>query len=204
MKDSEETNNWIRASARGVPMDIGLRGGETLRLSSDWIVDILHTPGHSWGHVTVYDPHSKTAIIADAALWNSVLTKDGRPAFPPTYRYVETYIGTIERLQAMSIDTLLTSHYPVKRGSEVAEFLGESRSYVDRIDAALIEALKAAKNGQTLKELIAGLKSTVGKWPDGAEAFLNVPLMGHLERLAHYGKLSHSRRDGLMTFAWKG
>ncbi len=55
----------------------------------------------------------------------------------------------------------------------------------------------------TLKELIAALKTRLGSWPDGAEALLNFPLSGHLERLAHYGKLQHDRRDGLKTYVWK-
>ena len=203
MADTEDTKNFIRGSTRHVPIDVALSGGERIRLSDDWLVDVLHTPGHSFGHVSVYDPRSKTAIIADSALWDSVLTKDGKPAFPPTYRYVETYIGTIQRLQGMRIDALLTSHYPVYKGSQVAEFLGVSRAYVDRVDEALIDLLKAAKAPMTLKELIAALKTKLGSWPDGAEALLNFPLSGHLERLAHYGKLQYDRRDGLKTYVWK-
>ncbi len=88
--DGDDAREFIRANTRTVPMDLTLQGGETIRQGGDWRVQVLHTPGHSRGHLSVYDPRSRTLIICDAALYNAVLTSDGAPAFPPTYRYVDT------------------------------------------------------------------------------------------------------------------
>ena len=42
----------LRASCGGdAPIDIGLRGGETIRLGDDWRVEVLHLPGHTLGHL---------------------------------------------------------------------------------------------------------------------------------------------------------
>jgi glyoxylase-like metal-dependent hydrolase (beta-lactamase superfamily II) len=187
-----------------VPMDVGLIGGERIRLSKDWYIDVLHTAGHSHGHISLYDARSRTAIIADAALYNSVLTADGKPAFPPTYRYLDTYVATIQRLQGMQIDTLLTSHYPVYQGSDVKEFLGESLAYTDRVDKALAEVLQAAKKPLTLKEIIAEIHTKIGNWPSGAEMFLSFPLTGHLEQMEQYGRVELGRRKKIITYQWKG
>ncbi len=202
LDDSDETKDWMRANARHCPLDLGLSGGETIHLGDGWHVEILFTPGHSHGHITLYDQSSRTALIEDAALWNSILTKDGKPAFPPTYRYVDTYIASIQMLQSLPIDTLLTGHYPVYQGEDVAAFLGESRAYVDRVDRALVELLQSAAEGYTLKEIIAALKTSLGDWPDGAEILLDFPLMGHLERLVQYRKVKTGRRDNLLTYTW--
>jgi glyoxylase-like metal-dependent hydrolase (beta-lactamase superfamily II) len=165
---------------------------------------VLHTPGHSRGHLTVYDPRSRTAVITDATLWNAVLTKTGEPAFPPTYRYVDTYLATLHRFQGMMIDTLLTSHYPIYRGAEVAEFLGESRAFADRFDEAVREELQSTSGPRTTKELIAALSPRLGRWPDSASPALAYPLIGHLERLQQYGLVRTVRRDGLIAWAWNG
>lgn len=63
-----------------VPIDIRIDGGEHIRLAPDWVVELVHTPGHTWGHTGLYDPRSKTFLAAEAALWNAILDKDWRPA----------------------------------------------------------------------------------------------------------------------------
>ena len=204
IEDSPETKDWIRSSARGVPIDIGLQGGETVRLSADWEVQILHTAGHSRGHVTVYDPRSRTAIITDTALGSTLETKAGRPAFPPTYRYVEPYLASIQRLQAMPIDTLLTSHFPVYRGDEAAAFLAGSRAFAERVDGAVRDELRASNAALSMKELIERLASRLGDWPEGAEIFLAYPLQGHLERLVQHGLIAENRGAERVTYRWAG
>jgi glyoxylase-like metal-dependent hydrolase (beta-lactamase superfamily II) len=202
--DSDETKAWIRENALDTPIDIGLSGGEKIGLGGGWYVDVLHTPGHSWGHLSVHDPRSNTTVIADTTLYNSVLTSDGQPAFPPTYRYVDTYLASIHRLAAMNINTLLTSHYPVYQGPRVAEFLGESRAYVDRVDDALRDVLQNAQEPMTMKQLISALGSRLGNWPEGAEGFLVYPLQGHLERMLARHQIKMHRGSGPVTFAWVG
>ena len=160
-------------------------------------------PGHSYGHLSVWDPRSETLIIADATLYNAVLFKNGKPAFPPTYRYVDTYVGSMNRIREMRPKMLLTSHYPTYTGTGIDEFLGESRAYVDRVDQALADALKGADGARTLKQLIEVLGPTLGEWPGAASAYLCFPLVGHLERLVQYGTIETERRDGLLAYRWR-
>jgi glyoxylase-like metal-dependent hydrolase (beta-lactamase superfamily II) len=155
-------------------------------------------------HVTVWDPAARVAVIADAVLWNAVLGVSGEPLFPPTYRYVDTYVATIQRLQGIPIETLLTSHYPVYRGDEVDAFLAESRAFVDRVEAAVREELSAAAGPSTLRELCDRLGPRLGSWAAEATATLWFPLLGHLERLAAFGLVSTGRKDGVVTFRWSG
>jgi glyoxylase-like metal-dependent hydrolase (beta-lactamase superfamily II) len=201
VEDPPEAIQWMHEAARSsIPMDIGLEGGETIRLGPEWVVEVLHTPGHSFGHLTVWDPRHRTAIIADAVLWNMVPTVTGEPAFPPTYQYVDTYLSSIQRLQGMPIETLLTSHYAIQRGTDVQGFLSESRAFVRHLEAATLEVLQESGEAHTARELTEILSLRVGAWPAEGNIYLIFPLSGHLNRLEDRGQITTSRRDGLVTY----
>jgi len=200
--DAEETKAYIRSVAPGVPVDVGLTGGERLHLGDGWLVEVLHTAGHSWGSVSVWDPRSRALIVGDGVLWNAVLLASGEPAFPPTYRYLSTYQATIARMEGLDADWLLTSHYPVRQGAGVAEFLAESRTYTERVDAALAAELEAGP--RTLRELTERLGPGLGGWPEAASIYLAYPLLGHLERMVEFGRVTTGRRDGLLEYRWVG
>jgi len=201
--ETDESKQFIRNSSRHVPVNVTVSGGETIRLGPAWPVEILHAPGHSRGHLTVYDARSQTLIICDATLGSAVLRKDGTPAFPPTYRYVDSYVATMNRFRGMNAKLLLTCHYPVYRDAGVAEFLAESRAYVDRVDQVLLAELAGAATPPTMRELCTTLGPRLGEWPDAASSFLVYPLQGHLERLVQYGVVVTGQRDGLMTYRLK-
>jgi glyoxylase-like metal-dependent hydrolase (beta-lactamase superfamily II) len=199
------TRRFVAAHTRQVPIDLGLSGGERFCLGSGWAVDLLHTPGHSRGHVSIHDPRSHTLVVGDAVLGNAVLLADGSPAFPPTYRYVDTYLATVQRLQAIGPDLLLTAHYPVYRGPDAAGFLGETRVFTDRVEAVLRRELAAAAEPVTMAALTERLGPLLGQWPGEANQFLSQPLLGHLERLERYGLVHRSRGAGGRTaYAWSG
>ncbi|MBC7771059.1 MAG: MBL fold metallo-hydrolase [Pyrinomonadaceae bacterium] len=55
-----------------------LMGGETLQLGSETPWDVLHTPGHSPGGITLYNPGAGLALVGDTLFAGSV----GRSDFP--------------------------------------------------------------------------------------------------------------------------
>lgn len=197
--ETDKSKQYIRESSRHIPVDVTLTGGETIRLGAGWQVEVLHTPGHSRGHLTVWDPRSRTLVICDATLYNAVLFKNGKPAFPPTYRYVDSYVATMGRFAGMKADLMLTCHYPIYRGAEIDAFLAESRAYVDRVDDALL-GLLADGEPRTMRAIIDTLNTSLGEWPASAGIYLVHPLAGHLERLVQYGVLETGRHDGLLTY----
>jgi glyoxylase-like metal-dependent hydrolase (beta-lactamase superfamily II) len=200
--ETEKSKQYIREQSRHIPVDVALTGGETIRLGAHWQVEVLHTPGHSRGHLTIWDARSQTLIICDATLYNAVLLKTGQPAFPPTYRYVESYVATMNRFAGMSAQMMLTSHYPIYRGAQIGEFIAESRAYVERVDQALLGAL-ADGEPRTMRQLIDGLNRSLGEWPEKAGIYLVHPFAGHLERLVQYGRLTTERRDGRLAYRRK-
>ncbi|MEX1018986.1 MAG: MBL fold metallo-hydrolase [Litorilinea sp.] len=201
--ESEAARADMLAVARTAPVDVALSGGEVLRLSPDWHVELWHTPGHSRGHMTVNDPRSGALVICDATLYHAVLRADGTPAFPPTYRYLDAYMATLGQFEAWQPPYLLTSHYPVYAGVEVEAFLAASRSFVERTDRHLRRLLAEAGAPLTMQEIIQASSAALGEWPDAAAPALSQPLAGHLERMVQHGLLAQGRREHLITYRWQ-
>lgn len=199
---AEAVQDTVDGCGCNVLMDYGIEGGETPRLGPDWAVELVHTPGHSWGHTGVYDPKNKLFIAAESALWNAILDKEGQPAMPPTYYYVDAYLATLARLRSMDIAIYSPAHWPIQHGNEVGVFLDESRNYVMRVEALLLEVVRAAREPITLRQLIADLKPRVGEWPADQDENLAPPFTGSLRRLEDRGYVEQVRGiDGFV--AWR-
>jgi glyoxylase-like metal-dependent hydrolase (beta-lactamase superfamily II) len=115
------------------PVDVGLTGGETLRLSSDWRVEVLALPGHTPGHVGLWDPRSRAAVIIDAALADGVCDRAGNRLIPPRYYSAAGYEATIRRLGALDPALLLTAHYDVMEREAARAFLDRSLAFVHAV-----------------------------------------------------------------------
>lgn len=138
-----EVKDWLRdALGPDVPIDLRLGGGEALRLGPDLVVEVLHLPGHSPGHVGLWEPSSGTAIITDATLGRGLLDMEDNVISPPPYFDVAAYEGTVRLLQELSPRLLLTAHYDVMEGEEADRFLQESADFVERARRAVSGALK--------------------------------------------------------------
>lgn len=197
--DSAETKAWYRDTGRFARPDLGLSGGEVVCLGGDWDVQILHTPGHSRGHLTVWDPRSRVAISADTALGRTVPTAAGDPAFPPTYRYVDAYLSSIARLEALQPELLLASHEPTMEGAEAMAFLAESRAFAETAEAVTLDTLREMGPSSTA-ELLRRVGPRLGPWPvEETLAALAFPIVGHLERLETRGLVRRDRGDDRLT-----
>ena len=86
---------WMRRESGGpVRVDVGWSGGELLELAPDWSVQILHVPGHSVGHIAVYDERSDALFSGDCLQGSVYLGLDGTPKLCPTYTHVDDYLET--------------------------------------------------------------------------------------------------------------
>lgn len=105
---------------------------------------VVFTPGHAPGHVSLYRPSDGTLIAGDAvvtvkqesasAIINSQIT--GRPELhgPPQY-YTPNWDearGSVQALAKLHIDTLLTGHGPPMRGPEVGRRLDDLAAHFDQ------------------------------------------------------------------------
>ena len=126
---------WMRRESGGpVRVDVGWSGGELLELGPDWSVRILHVPGHSVGHVAVYDERSGALFSGDCLQGSVYLGLDGTPKLCPTYTHVDDYLATATLVESLAPRELHGCHWPAARGDEVAAFIAETRDYVEHVD----------------------------------------------------------------------
>jgi glyoxylase-like metal-dependent hydrolase (beta-lactamase superfamily II) len=169
-------------------------GGETIRLGTDRILEIWHLPGHSHGHLGVYDRNHKTLYYGDAIQGAGYKSLEGGWALCPTYLYVDAYLDTIRVIEESPAETIVGCHWPICRGQdEIRQFCAESRGFVFLADQLITEYLDHKRTGVTLRELCERLSPELGKWPHGVHLELANALSGHLDRGVQQGRLAVDR-----------
>jgi glyoxylase-like metal-dependent hydrolase (beta-lactamase superfamily II) len=162
--DEEAKASILQDLGGDSPIDAGLRGGETIRLGPDRRIEILHLPGHTPGHLGVWDPKNGAAIIIDAVLETGIYDREGNRLIPPRYFDVTQYQSTIRRLQSMRPEHLLTAHYPPMQGEEALDFLDRSLDFTGQLHRVVSEGLN---NGTTdLWELTKQAVAQLGPYPE--------------------------------------
>ena len=158
------------------PVDFGLRGGEAIRLGPDWRVEVMHLPGHSLGHLGIWDSRSGAAIIIDAVLQDGIYDRAGNRLIPPRYYDATEYQKTIRRLISLKPTVLLTAHYDVMEGAAVIEWLEKGLTFTYELHDTVREALR---NGITdLWELTQYADKKLGPYPDFMTE-LGAPVRAH-------------------------
>jgi glyoxylase-like metal-dependent hydrolase (beta-lactamase superfamily II) len=186
----DTTRAWIfEMLGAAQKVDFTWAGGETLRLGEDWLVEILHTPGHSAGHLSVFDPRSGTLLSGDAVQGSVYLDIFGIPALCPTYLNVDTYLFTIRYLESLRLKQLATCHWPLMNGSDINSFLAESRRFTILAETLVLEELHTREAGATLAQLISAIGAKLGSWPRSVDPELMYALAGTMQRLRALGKV---------------
>jgi glyoxylase-like metal-dependent hydrolase (beta-lactamase superfamily II) len=161
----EDARDWIRTELGGdSPVDAGLRGGETMRLGPDRRIEILHLPGHTPGHLGIWDTTNGAAIIIDAALERGIYDREGNRLIPPRYFDVHQYRGTIRKLLALRPEHLLTAHYPPMRGQEALDFLDRSLDFTEQLHRVVDEGLRSGTTD--LRGLTKRAVAQLGPYPE--------------------------------------
>jgi glyoxylase-like metal-dependent hydrolase (beta-lactamase superfamily II) len=145
------------------PVDLGLQGGETLRLGPSWRVEVIALPGHTPGHLGLWDPRNGVALIIDAVLADGVYDRAGQRLIPPRYYSAAGYEATIRRLRALDPALLLTAHYPVMERDEARAFLDRSLAFVQSVREAVRTGVRAGTT--ELWPLTQAVDAAVGPFP---------------------------------------
>ena len=142
------------------PIDVGLRGGETLRLGAGRELEVLALPGHTLGHLGLWDAETGAAIVIDAVLADGVYDRAGNRLIPPRYYDAAAYEATIRRLRALDPELLLTAHYEVMERAAARDFLDRSLEFVEGVRAAV-----RASSTTDLRALTEEIDAGVGPFP---------------------------------------
>jgi len=136
-------------TAERIGADAPLGGGETIALADEpaahgrparpWRIDVLHTPGHTPGHLALYERVSGTLVAGDLVSGLSTVVVD------PPEGDMAAYVASIARLAALPATLLLPGHGPPIGGpAHRLAFYLEHRAWREgRILAALADGPRA-------------------------------------------------------------
>jgi len=186
----------ISADAGGrCRVDIGFGGGERIAIDNGWEVEVLHVPGHSHGHLALYDAAHKTAFVSDTIHGRGCPKADGSMGIPVTYFYIDLYLSTVAHLEDLDLEHLHTGHWPSMQGDEIRDFFSDSRKTVEILDRKILRALSQSRVGMTLSELMDAAMEEFPDWPASTRVLSAFPVKGHLDRLETRGQVRLDRQS---------
>ncbi|TGE33578.1 MBL fold metallo-hydrolase [Desulfosporosinus sp. Sb-LF] len=164
----------------GQMVDRELADGELLDFG-DVALQVIHTPGHTPGHISLYEPKASILFSGDIDL----------SPFGPWYGNVrsdlEALTGSIKRLIELNPKVLVTSHTGIV-SDNIPERLREYADKLDLRDGQILQHLHAPK---TIAELV-DMKIIYPRYPEpqGLYRFFEEIMLGkHLQRLMKQGKI---------------
>jgi len=186
-----ETAAWLRdAMGPDVPVDAGLQGGEVFRLGPGLDVHVLHLPGHSAGHLGLWVPRSRTAIVVDAVMAKGLLDTAGNVIHPPPYFNAAAYEASARLLIGLEPERLLTAHYDVLEGTDVDRFLDDTIEFV-REARDVVEEIVVSERELTLARALELADPRLGPFTSMPNELAG-PLRSHLRELVAGGRLQES------------
>jgi ribonuclease/clavin/mitogillin len=167
-------------TAPRIGADRALAGGETIELAAGeggrpWRLEVMSTPGHTPGHLALWDAVSGTIVGGDLVSGLSTIVVD------PPEGDMAAYLASLERLLALPATLLLPGHGPPIGGPRhrLRYYLEHRRRREERVRAAL------DAGPRTLEEVVA-------------RAYEDTPLESHglaaRSALAHLLKLEAEGR----------
>ena len=191
-----EVWSWLEANiGPDVQLDLHLSGDEVFMLGDGRPLHVLHLPGHSPGHIGVYDEANRAVIIIAAILWKGLLDMEGNLISPPPYFVIDPYLQAIDCVLALDFDHVYTGHYDPISGEAARAWLYESKAHVQRTHEAVAGILKNADRPMTLPEMHAAANAEIGPYTVFAIEFAG-PVYAHLEQLVMTGQAVRTQVDG--------
>lgn len=202
--DYDPETKQLLASGMGpdTTIDLELTGGEWFHFGQDLAVQVLSLPGHSAGHLGLWEPVSRSAIVIDAVLGRGLNNLDREIIHPPPYLDAAAYEGTIEQLRSLRPERLLTAHYHVMEGDEAGAFLDASATFVVAARAAVQDAVRNQAS-VTLAGLVTDLGPALGPFSSFPNELAG-PIRSHLRELAEDGLVEAVPESSPPLWIWIG
>lgn len=164
-------------------VDKELVDGEVLDFGS-LSLQVIHAPGHTPGHIALFEPQSKILFSGDVDLspfgpWYGNLRSDP-----------EVFIQSIRRLIELNPKVLATSH-----GGIVTENIPEKlRDYLNKFQHREQQILQNLRDSKTIEELV-NMRIIYHRFPEPQKLyrfFEEVMIRKHLQYLLRQGKIYES------------
>jgi len=170
---------WRRATAQ-TTADCLLQGGDTLQVGGVTI-EVIDTPGHTLGSVSLYLREEGVLFTGDTVLGLGTVA-----IFPPPHGDMALYMQSLERLKSYDATLLCPGHGPPVR--DVARKLQELIDHRREREQQILTAV--AEGRGRLETMLADIYPELDRRLLG---MARVQLLAHLHKLQSEGKIA--RRD---------
>ncbi|HOO54061.1 MAG TPA: MBL fold metallo-hydrolase [Methanothrix sp.] len=121
-----------------VQIDEILQDGDVLDLGSGLKIEVLHTPGHSPGSISLWMPREGVLFSADAVPLDGAM---------PIYDDILASVRSIQSLKAIEgVKVLLSAWDEPRFGEDAYRVMDQSLSYLQRIHGAVIKSAEASSS----------------------------------------------------------
>ncbi len=173
---SEFTLSQITTNLNKIAMEEGIiKLGKGLE-DRDWHLEIVYTPGHTIGHISVYDPLNKLLVAGDH------MVGIGTALLDPRTGDIGDYLNTIEKLKKLNLHLILPAHGPtIYTPYETLEFYKKHRLERENQIILLLNEREFTPS-ELVDKIYAGLNPNSKRY-----ASFNVHL--HLKKLLDEGRV---------------
>jgi len=189
----ESSLDEIRKTFYRLEPDVSLAGGETISTAIGDL-QVVWTPGHSPGHICLYQPERHVLFSGDHILQHI----SPNIGWQPDHDALGEFLSSLDRIAALHVDLILPSHGAPFTGHR--EWVAKTRAH----HAERCELLLGALNGQskTAAELIPSL------WNRPLSPFhyrfALFELLAHLDHMARTGRVRSMEEAGITRWASVG
>ena len=130
------------------PIKVGreINDGDVIEIGDGLKINVLHTPGHSAGSISLYLPEDGVLLSGDAL---------PEPGSLPIYENMNQTLASLNKLREIKADVLLSAMSPnVLRGDQVRDHIDKSENYIRDIDRLVQLALKELNPSDSIVEKV--------------------------------------------------
>lgn len=168
-----------------IPVDWPVENEASIELENGRKVILYHSPGHTPGHLVVFDPATGFLFGGDSVMGRGIpgAGNSVEVVMPPHYFSTKWYLETISLIKSIRPSTLFLTHYDPICGKEVEKFLQESEQFTCECTSALDKYIKSTKKNKKIitKEVLDFYKNRIGV--SNCENQYRLLAMVHLQEL---------------------
>jgi len=180
---------------------VALAGGEVFEVG-EYRLEIVPTPGHTNGHVSVYEPNKKIFFSGDHVLGD--ITPNIQ-AWTDDHDPLAVYLASLEKVDALDVDLCLPGHRsPIEDfGRRIEELAEHHRERANEVVSILTGARKTAY--QTASEMSWDIvASSWGDFPIMQRWFATGEAIAHLRYVEGKGLIRRDVVDGQILYSSDG
>lgn len=192
----------IPSSGPLTPADVLLDGGEEIEVG-EFKLRVINTPGHTPGHISLYEPVKKLLFSGDTLL--PTIATNAATHVQHMANPIQQYLNSLSRLKELEIDLVLPGHEQVftnhrQRIEELFEYYRQKSLRVLEIFTRHPAALSAYEVACLLPWTPKSRSVSWKKLDGWDKRYAMMQTIALLEQLTFAGKLTKSTQDVMITY----